>query len=218
MVNQGDQLLCGGHLLVVVVDSGVGNLGAIPNMLARVGARAVVSKDPSVIDQADRIVLPGVGSFDAAMRNLIHAGVLDVLKEKVIEGGTPLLGLCLGMELLADRSEEGIKPGLGWIPGVVLRFDFAHLETAPRVPHMGWNIVTRTRDVPILDDLGDRPRFYFAHSYYFQPAQEASVVGLTNYGGQFASVLQRDNITGIQFHPEKSHRFGLAVFRNFVVG
>jgi glutamine amidotransferase len=203
---------------VVVVDSHVGNLGAIPNMLAKAGSAATITDDPSEIEDADRIVLPGVGSFDAAMRNLTAAGVLDVLRSKVIEQGTPLLGLCLGMEILADRSEEGALGGLGWIPGDVRKFDFGSVAEAPRVPHMGWNIVRPERDSAILRDLGDRPRFYFAHSYYFEPARHEDVLATTEYGRPFASVVQRDNITGIQFHPEKSHRFGLAIFRNFVRG
>jgi imidazole glycerol phosphate synthase, glutamine amidotransferase subunit len=201
---------------IAIINSGVGNLGAIPNMLARLGANARVTLDPVEIESADRIVLPGVGSFDAALRNLTASGVLEVLRYRVIERGTPLLGVCLGMELLADRSEEGSMDGLGWIPGEVVRFRFDHVDPAPRIPHMGWNIVRSTRDAPLLRDLGDRPRFYFAHSFHFRAADPSHVIGVTDYGGSFASAIQRDNIAGIQFHPEKSHRFGLAIFRNFL--
>lgn len=201
---------------VVVINSGVGNLGAIPNMLARLGATARVTLDPVEIESADRIVLPGVGSFDAAVRNLTASGVLEVLRYRVIERGTPLLGVCLGMELLADRSEEGSLNGFGWIPGDVVRFRFDHLDPAPRIPQMGWNIVQSTRDAPLLRDLGDGPRFYFAHSFHFRAADPSHVIGVTDYGGTFASAVQRDNVVGVQFHPEKSHRFGLAIFRNFL--
>jgi glutamine amidotransferase len=201
---------------VAVINSGVGNLGAIPNMLARLGAVARVTLDPSEIEAADRIILPGVGSFDAALRNLVAAGILDVLRLRVIEHGTPLLGVCLGMEVLADRSEEGTMAGLGWIPGEVVRFDFRGHDPAPRIPHMGWNVLRPTRDAPLLKDLGEQPRFYFAHSYHFRAADPSDVIGVTDYGVVFASAIQRGNVMGIQFHPEKSHRFGLAIFRNFL--
>jgi glutamine amidotransferase len=201
---------------VAVINTKVGNLGAIPNMVDRLGATANVTLDPTEIESAERIVLPGVGSFDAAMRNLTRSGVLDVLRRRVIDDGIPLLGVCLGMELLADRSDEGSLPGLGWVPGEALRFRFDHLDPAPRIPHMGWNIIRPTGDAPLLRDLGDRPRFYFAHSFYFSPTDPDDVIGVTEYGQPFASVIQRKNIMGIQFHPEKSHRFGLAIFRNFL--
>jgi len=201
---------------VAIINTGVGNLGAIPNMLARLGVTARVTLDPVEIESADRIVLPGVGSFDAALRNLTASGVLEVLRYRVIECGTPLLGVCLGMELLADRSEEGSMGGLGWIPGEMVRFRFDDIHPPPRIPHMGWNIIRPTCDAPLLRDLGDRPRFYFAHSFHFRAADPSHVIGVTDYGGSFASAIQRDNIVGIQFHPEKSHRFGLAIFRNFL--
>jgi glutamine amidotransferase len=122
------------------------------------------------------------------------------------------------MELLADRSEEGSMPGLGWIPGDVVRFSFEGLDSPPRVPHMGWNIVRPTRPATLLSDLGDRARFYFAHSFHFQVAEPADIIGVTDYGIPFAAAVQRGNVAGIQFHPEKSHRFGLRVFENFIRG
>jgi glutamine amidotransferase len=203
-------------MTVAVVNSGVGNLGAIPNMLARVGASAIVTTDPDVVRRAERVVLPGVGSFDAALRNLESSGVLDALHDKVLVQKAPFLGLCLGMELLADRSEEGRRSGLGWIPGSVVRFRFDGLEPPPRVPHMGWNWVRPTRNVPILQDLGPNARFYFAHSFHFVPDDPADTVGVSTYGLEFAAVIQRENVMGLQFHPEKSHRFGLRVFENFL--
>jgi glutamine amidotransferase len=201
---------------VAVIDAGIGNLGAIPNMFARLGARATVTRSPQAIAAADRIVLPGVGSFDAAMRSLTEVGILDRLRERVLGDGIPLLGVCLGMEILGDRSEEGELPGLGWIPGDVKRLDFDGLDHPPRVPHMGWNIVQATREVPLLRDLGERPRFYFAHSFYFRPRDERDVIAVTDYGRRIVSAVQRGNVMGVQFHPEKSHRFGLALLRNFL--
>jgi imidazole glycerol-phosphate synthase subunit HisH len=201
---------------VVVINSRVGNLGAIPNMLARLGASALVTDDPHDVEHADRIILPGVGSFDAALRNLTVAGLLEAMAEPVLVRQVPFLGVCLGMELLADHSEEGKMPGLGWIRGEVARFRFDDLADHPRVPHMGWNTVRATRDTPLLRDLGDRSRFYFAHSYYFRPKDPGDVIGLTDYGFPFASAVQRGNIAGVQFHPEKSHRHGLRLFENFL--
>lgn len=203
---------------VAVINSGVGNLGAIPNMLARLGAVSTVTLDPVEIEAADRIILPGVGSFDAAMRNLNASAVLPLLEDRVIQRGTPFLGVCLGMELLFDRSEEGTLAGLGWIPGEVIRFRFGDVDPPPRIPHMGWNLVRPRGEVPIFRDLGDRPRFYFAHSFHAKPDDPGDVIATTVYGRPFASAVQRENVIGIQFHPEKSHRFGLAVLRNFLAG
>ena len=203
---------------VAVINSGVGNLGAIPNMIARLGALSKVTLDPAEIGEADRIILPGVGSFDAAMRNLKAAAILPELHESVLKRGTPFLGVCLGMQLLFEQSEEGDSPGLGWIPGKVVRFQFSGLESPPRIPHMGWNLVRPTGDAQIFRDLGERPRFYFAHSFHVEPDDLDDIIATTHYGRPFASAVQRANVTGIQFHPEKSHRFGLAVLRNFLVG
>ncbi|MGH2358610.1 MAG: imidazole glycerol phosphate synthase subunit HisH [Candidatus Limnocylindria bacterium] len=211
-------------MTLVVVNSGIGNLGAIPNMLHRIGAEAVISDDPEVIEAADKLILPGVGAFDAAAGRLRELELVAVLNRKVLEQHTPVLGLCLGMQLLAEESEEGRLPGLGWIPGRVRRFRFdpaddrAHAGAGRslRVPHMGWNYVRAAAPTPLLEGLADHPRFYFAHSYYLACDDDADAVGLTTYGIPFASVVQRGNVYGAQFHPEKSHRFGLRFLENFV--
>jgi glutamine amidotransferase len=201
---------------VTVVNLGVGNLGAIPNMLKRLGATATITDDAGEIDRATKLVLPGVGAFDAAMSNLRRLGLTDVLTRQVLERRTPVLGLCLGMQLLADESEEGNEPGLGWIRGKVVRFRLDGSDPTLRIPQMGWNTVQPARQVPLLHDLGEDPRFYFAHSYHLVCADPSDVVGTTVHGYEFPSVVQRDNVMGAQFHPEKSHRFGMKLFENFV--
>lgn len=200
---------------ITIVGYGVGNLGAIPNMLRRLGADASVTSDPERIRAADKLILPGVGAFDAAMARLRELDLVDVLDEQVSRG-VPVLGVCLGMELLADASDEGVLAGLGWVPGHVARFGPDVVDAGLRIPHMGWNYVTPKTDLPLLQGFGDRPRFYFAHSFYFAPTDADDIAATTTYGSTFASVVHHDNVTGIQFHPEKSHRFGLKLFENFL--
>lgn len=200
---------------VVVVDYGIGNLGSIPNMLKRLGTPSTITSDPEQIRNASRIVLPGVGAFDAGMNRLRELDLEEVLQEKH-DDGTPILGLCLGMQLLFDRSAEGSSKGLGWIRGEVLRFELGNQSPALPVPHMGWNVVEQRRPHPILAGLGPEPRFYFAHSYYATCSDHDDMIGVTAYGIEFSSVVARDNVVGAQFHPEKSHRFGLQLFRNFL--
>ncbi len=200
---------------VVIVGYGIGNLGAIPNMLQRLGVDAQISRDPTRIRAADRLILPGVGAFDAAIQALRQYDLIPVLNERV-QAGLPVLGLCLGMEIMASDSEEGSLPGLGWIPGRVVRFILPPGDSR-RIPHMGWNYISPVTDLPLIQDLGERPRFYFAHSYHFATSSRDDVAATTTYGIPFASVIHHDNVTGIQFHPEKSHRFGLKLFENFLV-
>ena len=203
---------------VVVVNAGIGNLGAIPNMLKRLGTPARVTADAGEISAAGRIILPGVGAFDAAMQSLADLGLIEVLNRKALEERVPILGVCLGMELLSAGSEEGRLPGLGWIEGRAIRFRPDHGGPLLRIPHMGWNYVRPTANGALFTDLGASPRFYFAHSFHLVCDDEADVAGVTRYGYPFVSAVHRGNISGIQFHPEKSHRFGLQVFRNFLAG
>jgi glutamine amidotransferase len=201
---------------VTVVNSGVGNLGAIPNMLKRLGATATITSDADRIAAAERIILPGVGAFDAAMSSLRCMGLVETLNELVLVRRVPTLGLCLGMQLLTDGSEEGDQPGLGWIPGRVVRFRLDGSDRSLHVPQMGWNTVRVVRPVALLAGLGERPRFYFAHSYHLECDDPADIVGVTTHGYDFPSVVQRGNVMGAQFHPEKSHRFGMKILGNFL--
>ena len=201
---------------LVVVDAGIGNLGAIPNMLKRIGASATITNDRDEIATADRLILPGVGAFDPAMQTLNDLGIVDALTQKALVERVPVLGVCLGMQLLFAGSEEGELPGLGWIPGKVVKFRLNGEDPTLRIPHMGWNWVERANDGALFAGFDETPRFYFAHSYHVEAADEADVVGWTDYGYRFAASVQHENIGGIQFHPEKSHRFGLRVFENFL--
>jgi glutamine amidotransferase len=198
-------------MTVSVVDYGLGNLGSITNMLKRVGAASRRITTPDEVLQSDRVLLPGIGAFDNGMDRLRDQGLFEPLREFAATG-RPLFGICLGMQLLLDSSEEGETPGLGVIPGRSARIAEA---SGVRVPHMGWNHVEPTRSDPLIDGLSDESRFYFVHSYAVVPERDADVLGTTEYGTAFASVIRSGNVMGAQFHPEKSHAFGMTVLGNF---
>jgi glutamine amidotransferase len=166
---------------------------------------------------ADRIILPGVGAFDRAMARLRQSGLTEALEEAVIVRGKPILGICVGMQMLASSSDEGILPGLGWIDAVVKRLghDSCAQSSAPILPHMGWNDVNPLKDGGLFRDLGHDARFYFLHSYYFSPRDEHDVLAVTDYHGWYASSVGSSNIFGVQFHPEKSHYWGIQLLKNF---
>ena len=202
-------------IMIVVVDYSTGNLGSIANMLKKVGAAAVVSSDPSVIEKADKLILPGVGAFDNAVKNLEASGLVPVLTTKVIEDKTPILGVCIGAHLFTKGSEEGSLPGLGWIDSKIIRFRFDKSQTNLKVPHMGWNLITITQPHPIFRDMYEEAKFYFVHSYHFVCSNEKNILTKTHYGYEFASTIINDNIVGTQFHPEKSHKYGMKLLKNF---
>lgn len=201
---------------VVVVDYGIGNLGSIPNMLSRIGVDATISSDPAEVGGADRLILPGVGAFDAGMRNLEDRGLVGPLRRRAIDEGVPTLGLCLGMHLMFDGSEEGSLPGLGWLPGRVVRFQTQRMRHPRPVPNMGWLDAEIIKEDPAFQDLSDEPRFYFAHSFHVEPAEAEEVVATALYGYEFPICVRRGNVIAAQFHPEKSHRFGLQFLSNFI--
>jgi glutamine amidotransferase len=202
--------------MIAIIDYGMGNLGSIVNMLKKVGAKAVISSDPAVIESANKLILPGVGAFDAGMQRLNDLGLIPTLNAKVLEQRTPLLGVCLGMQLLTRQSAEGELPGLGWIEAETLKFQFNGEFRHLKVPHMGWNFIKVKQSNPIFADMPPDPRFYFVHSYYVACKNEQNVLASTEYGYEFVSAIVSDNIIGLQFHPEKSHKFGMGVFKNFV--
>jgi glutamine amidotransferase len=202
--------------VVTIVDYGVGNLASIANMARKAGTTCVVSGDPKVLATAEKLILPGVGAFDRAMATLEERGLIPVLTERAMERLVPTLGLCLGMQLFGRGSEEGSRPGLGWIAADNRRFHFsAAAGTALKVPHMGWNYIEPAAPAALLERLPPEPRFYFVHSYHLQCDDPADVMCWTTYGYRFASGIHRGNLWGTQFHPEKSHTFGLAVLKNF---
>lgn len=201
--------------MIVIVDYGMGNIASIKNMLRKIGAEATLSSDPDEILQADKLILPGVGSFDYGMEQLSKRGLIKVLNQKVIDQKTPLLGICLGMQLLTQSSEEGTLKGLGWIDAHTKKFKFDD-KLELRVPHMGWNQVVFDEKNILFKDMYDQAKFYFVHSYYVECKSEKNVGALTTYGYDFACSIIKDNIIGVQFHPEKSHKYGMKLFKNFV--
>jgi len=202
---------------LMIVNSGVGNVRSVRNMLARLGVDAEISDDPAALAVADAIILPGVGSFDAAMRRMHGGGLVEVLNAQAAGGTTPILGICLGMQLMADASEEGRERGFGWIPGEVRRLKPEDGgATRIRVPHMGWNMIERRAHDILCEGMHAPPRFYFDHSYHFVPRDPAWISGTARHGIDIAASLRRGVLFGVQFHPEKSHRFGLKLLQNFV--
>lgn len=200
--------------MITIVNYGMGNLGSVQNMFKRIGVPSEISGDPAIIAKSTRLLLPGVGAFDAAMQKIADSGLLTVLNKKVLEDKVPTLGICLGMQLLTNSSEEGILQGLGWIPAKTVKFKFAP-DSKLKVPHMGWNYVFSKKDSPLTDNLPEEPRFYFVHSYFVQCDNEEDVLTTTPYGSDFHSIIQKDNVYGAQFHPEKSHKYGMKLLANF---
>jgi glutamine amidotransferase len=202
--------------VIVVVDCGMGNLQSVVRALQHVGADVTVSSASAAVEAADQIVLPGVGSLAQGMGTLVRNGLLPALNRKVIDARTPVLGICLGHQMLLSWSEEGEAPGLGWIDGTAQRIHGTAAEPRLKVPHMGWNTLTVVRECPLLRGLPPDACFYFAHSYCVRCNDPSAIAATTRYGGDFVSVLHRGNIFGTQFHPEKSQANGLTVLRNFV--
>ncbi len=202
--------------MLMIIDYGIGNLGSIKNMIQHVGADAYITNEPSQLKNATGIILPGVGSFGRGM-DLLHKGNwIDALNSRTLQGGVPTLGICLGMQLMARQSEEstGIE-GLGWLEADVVRFQCGK-EDRLRVPHMGWNTVKPRPHSALIENDGVEKRFYFVHSYHVICDYETDIAGTTSYGQTFVSSVQHGNIFGIQPHPEKSHRFGMNVFKKFL--
>jgi len=198
--------------VITIVDYGMGNLGAVLNMFKRIGAPAVITGDPRQVAQAEKILLPGVGAFDAAMKRINTSGLREVLDRKAQVEKVPMLGICLGMQLLTRGSEEGSEPGLGWIAADTRRFP---AQPGLKVPHMGWNLVWQAQPHPLTSELPPEPRFYFVHSYYVQVDDPRDSLLRTHYGLDFDAAIGRGNIMGAQFHAEKSHRFGMTLLANF---
>lgn len=200
--------------MVGIIDYGLGNLGSIQNMLKVIGEKSIISSNPDTLNPCDRFILPGVGAFDAGMTRLQESGLVDFIKNKVLEEKAPILGICLGMQLLGRKSEEGSLPGLGLIPFDNIRFRLE--DSNLRVPHMGWDIVEFKQSNPLLKNLQGTQRYYFVHSYHALCDSKDNILMTCDYGYEFAAAVVKDNIMGVQFHPEKSHDFGMALLNNFV--
>jgi len=200
--------------MIAIVDFDMGNLGSIQNMLSRLGFESEITSDLDRIAEADKLILPGVGAFDMAMTNLAERQMIPLLNNLVLKKKVPIIGICLGMQLLSNRSEEGNLPGLGWIEADTIRFKFSP-EKNLRVPHMGWNTVDIRKDSCIFKDMYKEPRFYFVHTYHVKCKSDDSILATTDYGFDFTSAVSKDNVYGVQFHPEKSHKFGMKLLQNF---
>ncbi len=199
---------------VAIVDYGMGNLHSVSRKFERMGVHSQVTSDPGELLQADKLILPGVGHFGKAMEHLVGMGLAPALHEAVLVRGTPILGICLGMQLFASRSEEGSAEGLGWIDADVVRFAIG--DRRLKVPHMGWNSLHVARPSELLDGVTEQTEFYFVHAYHMVCRDVGDVICETEYGYPFASVVHRGNVYGVQFHPEKSHDSGEALLRNFL--
>ena len=201
--------------MIGIVNYGLGNMHAFANIYKRLNMPAEIASTPQALRRAEKIILPGVGAFDWAMTRLNESGLRDTLEEMVLRKGKPILGICVGMQMMANRSDEGRLAGLGWIDGEVKRFDDTTFTQKTHLPHMGWNDVLPQGNDGLFRDLDSGARFYFLHSYYFAPQNPDHVLAVTDYGGSYASSVRRGNAFGVQFHPEKSHRWGIQLLKNF---
>lgn len=205
--------------MIKVLDYGMGNTASILNMIRKVGGQAELCSSVDGLFDASAIILPGVGSFDNGMSKLVASGILEELTQKVIKEKVPFLGICLGMQLLFDQSEEGQLKGLGWINGEVKRFSFDECldyKKKLKIPHMGWNLINLKKDSELMSSIDGENRYYFVHSFHVVCNNHQDILATTNYGYDFTCAVQKNNIYGVQFHPEKSHKFGMALFKNFI--
>jgi glutamine amidotransferase len=205
--------------VTTIIDYGVGNIGSIANMLKKVNENSVITSDIQQIAEAKRLILCGIGAFDDGMSKLENMGIVDVLKHKVMSEKTPILGVCLGMQLFTNGSEEGVKPGLGFINGLTKKFQFTQDSSSGRplrIPHMGWNAVKLSKASKLFEGMYEDPRFYFVHSYHVELENPSDELLKASYGYPFTAAFESQNIIGVQFHPEKSHKYGMKLYENFV--
>ncbi len=201
--------------MLVIIDYGVGNLSSIKNILKKIAIDSLISSNITDIEQADKLILPGVGHFDYGMQQLRQSGLVEVIQNKVFHNKTPLLGICLGVQLLTESSEEGREKGLGWIKGRTVAFDQSKLDSFHTVPHMGWTDIKGFEHSKLFTGMYNDPRFYFVHSYHLQLDHAKDTLAYAHYGYDFTAGIEHDNILGVQFHPEKSHKFGMKLLENF---
>ena len=200
--------------MISIIDIGIGNIGSIVNMCKYIGIETEVINQSLQIKKAQKLILPGVGNFDAGMDNMIRLGIKNTLDDVILIKKTPILGICLGMQMLCDISNEGNKRGLGYIKGKCIHLSDNEVMEE-RVPHMGWNNIEVVSESPLFTNLYNKNKFYFTHSYHLVCDNESNVIGKTSYGVKFTSAVNQENIFGVQFHPEKSHSYGMRLLNNF---
>jgi glutamine amidotransferase len=201
--------------MIVIVDYGCGNLASIKNMIHKVGGESVISADEDVVSKATKIILPGIGAFDTGMKNLGERKFAGILNDKALKEKVPVLGICLGMQLMTRNSKEGNLNGLGWFDADTVKFEFNH-DASKKIPLIGWKDVIQKKDSMLFKNMHESPRFYFVHSYYVRCNSGHDILATTNYGIDYVSAMEKDNLFGVQFHPEKSHKYGMVLFRNFI--
>lgn len=202
--------------MIAIIDYGMGNLGSIKNMLRKIGVDAQITSSKKDIEEASKLILPGVGAFDSGMTKLKELDLIDILNHKVLLQKTPILGVCLGVQLMTKSSEEGSLSGLGWFDAKTVKFDFSHIEGRYTFPNMGWRDTTVLKNSLLMNDMYENPRFYYVHSYYLK-SENTNIESMhAFYGFSYCVALEKGNILGVQFHPEKSHKFGMKVYENFV--
>lgn len=201
--------------MIGIIDYGSGNVAAIMNLLKRQKIDHFLSSDTADLQAADRFLLPGVGAFDPTIRNLKQSGIIDVLKDEVLGKNKKILGICVGMHLLADASDEGNELGLGWVPGRVAQIDASTLKRPPYLPHLGWNSVHLSGEHPLFSGIDATQGFYFLHSFYFKASTDDNVIARVHYGQDLPCAVSNGSVFGVQFHPEKSHSNGMRLLQNF---
>jgi glutamine amidotransferase len=202
--------------MLTIIDYNAGNVRSIQNMLKKIGFKSAISAQIEDIEKAEKLILPGVGSFDYGMEQLEKSGLIPILNKKVIENKIPILGICLGVQLMTKKSEEGSKNGLGWFNAETIKFDKTKLPDSYKIPHMSWVEAKYNTDSKLFKNITENPRFYFVHTYHLHTNNQTDILTTANYGYEFVAGLEKENIVGVQFHPEKSHKFGMQILRNFV--
>ena len=202
--------------MLTIINYNAGNIKSIQNMLKRIGVKSTISSSVNEIETAEKLILPGVGHYDYGMKNLKESGLIECLNKKVLVDKTPMLGICLGAQLLGNRSDEGVESGLGWIDMEVVRFDKSNMNADLKVPHMSWNEISIQKTSKLMEGLNNESRFYFVHSFHMKCKNQSDILNTTRYGYEFVSSVEHENIFGVQFHPEKSHRFGMQLLENFI--
>ncbi|MFN7013903.1 MAG: imidazole glycerol phosphate synthase subunit HisH [Bacteroidia bacterium] len=202
--------------MTTIIDYGCGNLGSIQNMIKKIGGVSKISSNPEEISNAEKLILPGVGAFDTGIKNLHEKGIWEVLNRKVLDEKIPILGICLGMQLMTNSSEEGVLKGLSWVDAVTQKFNFENVDQKRKIPNMGWNYIQIKKSSKLFSNMYENPKFYFVHSYYVKCHNAQDILSTAEYSFNYDCAFEKENIFGVQFHPEKSHKYGMKLLENFL--